>query len=42
MLFLDDSTKNIEGTNNCNLKTIHVSKETDILSEIKKSLNCQE
>lgn len=42
MLFLDDSTKNIEGANNCNLKTIHVSKETDILSEIKKSLNCQE
>ncbi len=36
MLFLDDSEKNIIGAKQCNIKTIHVTKEIDILNEIEK------
>lgn len=34
MLFLDDSLKNIQGAFECGIKTIHVTKETNILEEI--------
>lgn len=38
VLFLDDSIKNIQGANACNLKTIHVTKEINILNEIEKNI----
>ena len=34
MLFLDDSERNIIGANQCNINTIRVTKESDILNEI--------
>ena len=34
ILFLDDSTENVKGANECGLHTIHVTKETNILREI--------
>lgn len=36
MLFLDDSTKNVEGAKACGIHTIHVTKDMDILKEIEK------
>lgn len=39
MLFLDDSEKNIIGAKECNIQTIHVTKETNILEEIENVLS---
>ena len=36
MLFLDDSKINIDGANECNIQTIHVTKEMNVLKEIEK------
>ena len=38
MLFLDDSERNITGAKQCNLNTIHVTKEIDILNEMENFL----
>lgn len=38
MLFLDDSEKNIIGANECNIHTIHATRNIDVLSEIEKYL----
>lgn len=38
MLFLDDSERNIFGAKQCNIPTIHVTKETEILNEIESLL----
>lgn len=38
MLFLDDSIKNIQGAKDCDIHTIHVTKEMDIINEIEKLL----
>lgn len=34
ILFLDDSIKNIEGAINCGIRTIHVTKDMNILKEL--------
>ncbi len=38
MLFLDDSERNIVGARECNIKTIHVTKQINILNEIQSFL----
>ena len=38
MLFLDDSERNIVGARECNIKTIHVTRQIDILNEIQSFL----
>ena len=38
MLFLDDSEKNIIGAKKCNIQTIHITKDTDIVKEIENYL----
>lgn len=39
MLFLDDSLKNIQGATSCGIYTIHVTKECNVLNEIKNIIN---
>ena len=36
LLFLDDSIKNVQGAKECGITTIHITKETNILEEIKR------
>ena len=38
MLFLDDSTQNVQGAINCGINAIHVTKDTNILKEVEKYL----
>lgn len=38
MLFLDDSDKNIIGAKQCNIKTIHITKDINILNAIEQFL----
>lgn len=38
MLFLDDSDRNIVGAKQCEINTIHVTKQVDILNEIESFL----